>query len=194
MNWALLGAALSDIASPAETILFYETDTVEDNPAGGMDYVPEGGIHDGGINVAFADGHAKWLPVDQVTYDMLGEVLVSETPGAGASSSGAGADGFVGTWEFVGEPGPWGEGAPFNLERSGNALVGTAGLPYYEETIRLQLTFSNGELKGESTTTYPDGTTEVMALRMQLGVSGNLITVTYLCANGEWLMRVAKRA
>ncbi len=62
MNWALLGAALSDIASPAETILFYETDTVEDNPAGGMDYLPEGGIHDGGINVTWSTGTPSGCP------------------------------------------------------------------------------------------------------------------------------------
>ncbi|MBU0609178.1 MAG: hypothetical protein KKI08_14930 [Armatimonadetes bacterium] len=120
-------------------------------------------------------------------------VTAGDTAGTGASVGGLDLDGFVGTWEFVGDPGPWGEGAPFSLERSGNILVGTAGLPYYEETIRLELTAGNGELQGESTTTYPDGKTEVMSLRIEPDAGGDLVTVKYRCDSGEWLMRVAKR-
>lgn len=134
-------------------------------------------------------------PPTSPTTETTGETTetTGETPEADASSGGLDLDSYVGTWEFVGEPGPWGEGAPFSLERSGNILVGTAGLPDWDDTVRLQLAAGNDELQGESTTTYSDGETEVMALRMELDASGNLITVKYRGADGEWGIRVARR-
>lgn len=125
----------------------------------------------------------------------VGGSAVTEPPVSDISYGTPDLDGYVGAWEFVGEPGPWGEGAPFSLERHGNILVGTVGLPqHYDHTIRLQLAAGNDELLGESTTTYSDGETDVMALRLQLDAGGDLLTVTYRTADGQWLIRVAKRA
>lgn len=72
MNEKLVGVALGEIANPAETILFFEMNVDTPSPVGGPDIVPEGGIHNGGINVGYADGHCKWIMPD-VARQQLGE-------------------------------------------------------------------------------------------------------------------------
>ncbi len=192
MNEKLVGGALLDIASPTETIMFFETAVAAPSPVGGPDLVPAGGIHNGGLHVAYADGAGKWVPVDQVKSMIAGGNSVTEPPVSGISYGAPDLDSYVGTWEFVGEPGPWGEGLPFSLERSGNILVGAVGLPeYYDHAIRLRLTAGNDELLGESTTVYADGETEVMALRM--AHDGDLLEVTFWRAGGEGRIRAARR-
>lgn len=109
------------------------------------------------------------------------------------TTSALNLDDFVGSWEFVGQPGPWGEGAPVVLERQGDLITGTAGLPDWEEKITLELVDHNGELAGQSVTTYPDGKSETMDVRFELDAGKNLVTVRYKAADGEWLTRVAQR-
>lgn len=63
MNEKLLGAKLADIKNPAETVVLFESNIGGDDPVGGPEAVPEEGVHNGGINCGFVDGHVKWLPV-----------------------------------------------------------------------------------------------------------------------------------
>ena len=65
MNEKLLGAKLGDIQRPAETILVFESNLGGDSPVGFPVDVPEEGVHSGGINCGFVDGHAKCLRVEQ---------------------------------------------------------------------------------------------------------------------------------
>jgi prepilin-type processing-associated H-X9-DG protein len=64
MSRKLIGAKLGDIQWPGETILFFESNLGGPNPVGGPDDVPAEGVHNGGINCGFVDGHAKWLRAD----------------------------------------------------------------------------------------------------------------------------------
>jgi hypothetical protein len=64
-NKALLKANLANIAAPAETLMVFEVKGTGANPVGTADDVPPEGVHDGGICVGFADGHAKWIPVNE---------------------------------------------------------------------------------------------------------------------------------
>ncbi len=61
MNEKLLLAKFAEIPRPAETVLIFESNVGGENPVGGADDVPEEGVHNGGINVGFADGHCKWM-------------------------------------------------------------------------------------------------------------------------------------
>ena len=74
MNEALLGVELANIARPSQTVLLFETNKGGDNPIGGPDDVPDEGVHNEGINCAFADGHAVWVPVEQAR-DLLEQGL-----------------------------------------------------------------------------------------------------------------------
>jgi len=65
MNEKVVGVSQGDLARPAETIMFFEGNAGGEKPVGGPDLVPDDGIHNHGINACFADGHCKWLPVDQ---------------------------------------------------------------------------------------------------------------------------------
>lgn len=64
-NKALLGASLAKIEEPAETIMIFESKLDGESPVGGADDVPIEGIHDGGICVAFVDGHVAWMDVNE---------------------------------------------------------------------------------------------------------------------------------
>ena len=74
MNEQLQGVALAEVRNPAETILFFEVTVEAPNPAGGPELVPEGGIHNGGINVGYVDGHCRWVQED-VAREELGRPI-----------------------------------------------------------------------------------------------------------------------
>ena len=73
-NEALLGANLADIAAPAETVLAFESNIGGDAPFGGPDDVPPNGVHEGMINVVFADGHALTMPAEAAMDALAREV------------------------------------------------------------------------------------------------------------------------
>ena len=64
MNEKLLLAKLAEIPRVGETALIFESNVGGENPVGGADDVPEEGVHNGGINVGFVDGHCKWMTVE----------------------------------------------------------------------------------------------------------------------------------
>ncbi len=64
-NEALLGALLGDIPMPAETIILFDSDLGDEAPVGGSEALPEEGRHNGGVNVGFADGHVKWMSLEE---------------------------------------------------------------------------------------------------------------------------------
>jgi len=176
MNQELLGVALSDIASPTETVLLFETTMAASSPVGGWDLVPEGGIHDGGIAVAFADGHAKWLPVNEVTQAMFGSASVGETSAtAGAVTSGGG--GSASTWPGLDDlAGVWRvdlaqlDGPPpttLTMVKQGDTVVGTLN---DRINTQLELRASSGDMHYEGTWTDPQlGTVAAEALIMPEG-------------------------
>ncbi len=65
LNEKVANLPIGDIPNPAETVLLFESNIGGENPVGGVDDVPEDGVHNGGIIVGFVDGHAEWLPVDE---------------------------------------------------------------------------------------------------------------------------------
>ena len=60
-NSNLSGVTLSDLDSPAATVLLFESDADKKNDSGEGDSVPAPGRHSKGTDYAFADGHVKWL-------------------------------------------------------------------------------------------------------------------------------------
>jgi prepilin-type processing-associated H-X9-DG protein len=60
-NAALSGVALGKIDRPAETIILFESDQGKRNGSGAPTALPKPGRHNGGNNVSYVDGHAKWL-------------------------------------------------------------------------------------------------------------------------------------
>ncbi len=176
MNQELLGVALSDIASPAETVLFFETTMAASSPVGGWDLVAEGGIHDGGIAVAFADGHAKWLPVNQVTRAMFGSASVGDSSvtagavtsgGGGSPSTWPGLDDLAGVWRVdlaqLDGPPP----TTLTMVRQGDTVMGTLN---GRTNTRLELRASGGDMHYEGTWTDPQvGTVAAEALIMPEG-------------------------
>ncbi len=72
-NEALVGANLGDLPDPSQTVLVFETREGGEAPVGGADLVPPDGIHEGGINVLFADGHVKWMLPDAVVELLAGQ-------------------------------------------------------------------------------------------------------------------------
>jgi len=65
MNEKLLLAKLVEIPRPGQTVLLFESNVGGENPVGGADDVPEEGVHNGGINVGYVDGHCKWVSVEE---------------------------------------------------------------------------------------------------------------------------------
>lgn len=65
-NRALLGLRLGDIAEPAQTVLFFESDLGGEHPVGGAEALPEEARHPGGIVVGFLDGHVRVMPLEEV--------------------------------------------------------------------------------------------------------------------------------
>ncbi|MGI5819897.1 MAG: hypothetical protein ACOX9R_17575 [Armatimonadota bacterium] len=64
LNEKLIGVDLNALTRRAEVPLLFESNIGGDAPVGGPADVPEEGVHNGGIGVLFADGHAQWLPVE----------------------------------------------------------------------------------------------------------------------------------
>lgn len=64
-NKSLLRTPLHKIQNPAETIMLFESKLADDSPVGSAEDVPVEGVHEGGICVAFADGHVEWLNVNE---------------------------------------------------------------------------------------------------------------------------------
>lgn len=62
-NEAVMGVSLKKIGNPAETVLVFEGEPVDGKDFGGVERIAEGGYHNGGLNILFADGHVKWLTV-----------------------------------------------------------------------------------------------------------------------------------
>lgn len=60
-NRNLSGAKLAALASPATTVLLFESTLGAKNAADTGESVPQPGRHQGGTDYAFSDGHVKWL-------------------------------------------------------------------------------------------------------------------------------------
>lgn len=65
MNHQLLGRATATIPHLAETVILFESNLGGESPVGGPEDLPEGGVHNGGVNLGYADGHVKWYPVEE---------------------------------------------------------------------------------------------------------------------------------
>ncbi len=63
-NKALLGKKLSEIAAPSEMVSIFDARMTGANPVGTAADVPPEGVHNGGINVGYVDGHVTWLSVN----------------------------------------------------------------------------------------------------------------------------------
>ncbi|MEI6502886.1 MAG: hypothetical protein WCP21_17890, partial [Armatimonadota bacterium] len=123
-----------------------------------------------------------------------GETKAAAPQPATETAGGFSLDDFVGKWEFVGEPGPWGEGMPFTLKRADNLMVGEVEIdPMYDDQIGLKLAAGNDELIGESTTTWKDGRSEVHSIAMSLNEAKSIITLKFRAEDGEWIVRVAQK-
>ncbi len=94
---------------------------------------------------------------------------------------------YAGTWEFVGEPSPWGEGFGMELKVESGKLVGRSGTEGFE--VRIQLEERNGALQGQSTD--PDNGT--IPLEIAPTDNAGVMTLKYRIRTGEWLTRVIKR-
>jgi prepilin-type processing-associated H-X9-DG protein len=60
-NLEVAGRKLADIAQPAEAVLFYESTIGRLDAADKGESQPQPGRHQGANNLAYVDGHAKWL-------------------------------------------------------------------------------------------------------------------------------------
>jgi prepilin-type processing-associated H-X9-DG protein len=65
LNKAAAGHKLGDFGEPAETVLMFEGTPLAGKPLGGADRLPPEGVHNGGINACFVDGHVKWMKVEE---------------------------------------------------------------------------------------------------------------------------------
>jgi len=63
LNEKLIGLAMPAITEPANTVMFFEKDPADGTNVGGPEKLVA--RHEGGVNIAFADGHVKWMPLDQ---------------------------------------------------------------------------------------------------------------------------------
>jgi len=73
LNEAVLPMRLNDMPNPGQTVLAFETLEGGEAPVGGAELVPPDGIHEGGINVLFADGHVKWMLPDATVELLAGQ-------------------------------------------------------------------------------------------------------------------------
>ncbi len=73
MNVGLTTKPASAIEDPARMVAIYETAHPGDCPRGGKDDLILPGRHMGGNNFGFVDGHAKWMPSEQILFGTLGE-------------------------------------------------------------------------------------------------------------------------
>ncbi len=54
-------------------MLAFETLEGGEAPLGGAELVPPEGIHHGGIDVVFADGHVEWVSADEAVRLLQGQ-------------------------------------------------------------------------------------------------------------------------
>ncbi len=73
LNEALLAQRVLDIENPAQTVLAFETLEPGEAPVGGAELVPPDGIHEGSINVLFADGHVQTVTAAQARQLLQGQ-------------------------------------------------------------------------------------------------------------------------
>lgn len=73
LNQAVLALRLNDLEHPARTVVAFETLEGGGAPLGGPELVPPEGIHDGRINVVFADGHIELVGTDEAIRLMQGQ-------------------------------------------------------------------------------------------------------------------------
>jgi len=71
-NEALVGFQMGAIARPAETVMLFESDLGGDTPVGGPDALCQQAPHNGGVDLGFADGHVKWVTLDEAR-DLLAQ-------------------------------------------------------------------------------------------------------------------------
>ncbi|MEA3404054.1 MAG: DUF1559 domain-containing protein [Armatimonadota bacterium] len=65
MNEQLIGMRLDEVADPSRTVWLFESNIGGESPVGGMEAVPAEGVHNGGVNCVFVDGHVKWVTAAQ---------------------------------------------------------------------------------------------------------------------------------
>lgn len=94
---------------------------------------------------------------------------------------------YAGKWEFVGEPGPWGEGFGMELKATDGRLVGTSGMEGF--LVKIELREKNGTFEGEST----DSDNGTIPLLLEPTDDAGVMTLRYRVQTGEWLTRVIKR-
>ncbi len=66
MNAKMVDVQIAEIAEPGERILLFDTTMQAASPVGGPEAVPEGIVHEDGLNVLFADGRVEWLEMAEV--------------------------------------------------------------------------------------------------------------------------------
>jgi prepilin-type processing-associated H-X9-DG protein len=65
LNEALIGKPLAQIADPAKTVLFFESDQGPEVPFGGLDALAAKARHPDGVTLGFADGHVQVVSVEE---------------------------------------------------------------------------------------------------------------------------------
>jgi hypothetical protein len=94
---------------------------------------------------------------------------------------------YAGTWEFVGDPSPWGEGFVMKLRVENDRLLGISGMEGFE--VKIELHEKGGGLEGQST----DNDNGTIPLEIQRTDNAGVMTLKYRIHTGEWLTRVIKR-
>lgn len=74
LNEKLAGLNLRELEALSQTVQAFESNLGGDAPVGGADDVPPEGIHDGGVEVLFADGHVQWMAVEAAMDALAREV------------------------------------------------------------------------------------------------------------------------
>ncbi|NLO05276.1 MAG: hypothetical protein GX131_05545 [candidate division WS1 bacterium] len=65
LNEKIVGMDINALEASPQTVLAFESNVGGEAPVGGADDVPPEGVHNGGINVLYADGHVKWSPAEE---------------------------------------------------------------------------------------------------------------------------------